>query len=428
MIPRYTSPAVAAIWDEKYQLWLRIETVAAEVLVGRGIIPEATVKSLKKAKVKPQRIDELEAELNHDVIAFLTHLAEQMGEEAAFIHYGMTSSDLLDTCLALQLSRSAEELDKSLTELISALKTLADKHKRTPCIGRSHGIFAEPTSFGLKMLYAAAEFARHRRRLAAAKEEVAVCQLSGAVGTHAHLSPEIEADFAARLGLAAEAISSQVVPRDRHAVFFSTLAVIASSVERLAVEIRHLARSEVGEVSEEFTAEQKGSSAMPHKKNPISAENITGLARLVRACYLPFMENVALWHERDISHSSVERVAAPDAVGYLDFALKRAAGLIKRLEVKPQAMKANLQKAKGLYASQGVLLALVRSGVSREKGYRLVQKAAMAARDGDDFRRRLRACKEVEKALSEKEMAKLFDPSHYLRFSDEIFRRVGKLT
>lgn len=427
MIPRYTRAVVAEIWEDKYQLWLRIEIAAAEALAEHKFIPAtaATAVALKKVKVDPKRVDELEASLNHDVIAFLTHVSEQMGDESRFVHYGMTSSDLLDTCLALQLKRSAQILDEGLGELITAAHKQAVAHKHTPCIGRSHGIFAEPTSFGLKMLSMAAEFARNRRRLAAATEEIATAKLSGAVGTYAHLSPQLEQTFAAKLGLTPEPLSSQIIPRDRHAYFFATLAVIASSLERLAVEIRHLARSEVGEALEPFGSEQKGSSAMPHKRNPILAENITGLARLVRGYCQPFLENVPLWHERDISHSSVERVAAPDAVAYLDFAIRRAALLLTGLEVRPTAMATNLEKAQGLYASQGVLLALVRGGMPRENAYRLVQSAAMRAKDLADFRTRLWALKEVQKALPAAELERLFDHAFYLRFVDDIFKRVS---
>ena len=425
MIPRYTRAVAAEIWEDKYRLWLRIEIAAAETLAEHGLIPAATARSLKEVRVNPERVGELEAALGHDVVAFLTHLGEQMGEESRFIHYGMTSSDLLDTCLALQLRHSARILDEGLAALVEVAHKRALAHKRTPCIGRSHGVFAEPTSFGLKLLYAAAEFHRQRQRLAAAAAQISTCQLSGAVGTYAHLSPDIEETFATKLGLEPEPISSQVIPRDRHAFFFAVLAVIASSLERLAVEMRHLARSEVAEALEAFGSEQKGSSAMPHKKNPILAENITGLARLVRGYCLPFMENVALWHERDISHSSVERVAAPDAVVHLDFAIQRAVGLLEALDIRPAAMEANLKRAQGLYASQGVLLALVRGGLSREDAYRLVQTQAMRASGAGDFKSRLLALKEVRKALSAAELERLFDPTFYLKFAERIFKRVS---
>jgi len=422
MIPRYSRPEATSIWSQKYNLWLKVEVAAAETLAHHKVIPaklgNKVARNLAKTKINPARIDALEAELSHDVIAFLTHVAEQMGSESRFVHYGMTSSDLLDTTIALQLKQSGELLAKDLTRLIKATEALAKKHKNTPIMGRSHGIHAEPTSFGLKMLSFAAEFRRALERLQLATKQVAVCQLSGAVGTFAHLDPAYEKTFAKKLKLGVEPVSTQVVARDRHGFFFVVLASIASSLERLAVEIRHLARSELAEALEPFGKKQKGSSAMPHKRNPVLTENITGLVRLVRGYAIPMLENVALWHERDISHSSVERVAAPDAVIALDFALERMVGVIKGLDVFPKAMAKNL--ASGQYVSQGVLLALIKSGMSREKAYRLVQSHCI---DGDDVRQKLTEDKAVQKALTKKELDALFKPEYYLRHTNKIFKR-----
>ena len=427
MIPRYSRSQATAIWHNKYQLWLRVELAAAEALAHHKVIPKKTATSLarvlKSGKINPTRIDTLEKQLGHDVIAFLTHIAEQMGDESRFVHYGMTSSDLLDTTIAIQLKQSGELLQKDLKLLVRTLERLAKKHQHTATIGRSHGIHAEPTSFGLKLLSFAAEFKRGLERLTLATKQVAVCQLSGAVGTFAHLDPVYEKTFAKKLGLGVEPISTQVVARDRHGFFFAVLASVASSLERLAVEIRHLARNEVGEALEPFGSKQKGSSAMPHKRNPVLTENITGLARLVRGYAIPMLENVALWHERDISHSSVERVAAPDAVIALDFALVRMERVIKGLEVRPKAMANNL--AGGQYASQGVLLGLIKSGMKREQAYRLVQTLSI---DGTDIKTRLGNHKQIQQALTAKQLDQLLDPKYYLRHTATLFKRYFTLT
>ena len=371
------------------------------------------------------RIDEIERETKHDVIAFLTNLAEHVGPEARFVHQGMTSSDVLDTCLAVQLSRAADILLADIDAILAALRRRAFEHKLTPCIGRSHGIHAEPTTFGLKLAGFYAEWRRNRERLTAARREIATCAISGAVGTFATIDPAVERHVAEKMGLRVEPVSTQVIPRDRHAMFFATLGVIASSVERLAVEIRHLQRTEVGEAEEYFAEGQKGSSAMPHKRNPILTENLTGLARMVRSAVIPAMENVALWHERDISHSSVERFIGPDATITLDFALARLAEVIEHLVIYPNAMRANLDRLRGLLFSQKVLLALTQSGVSREDAYRLVQRHAMAVWNGDgDFLDRLRADPEVTRHLDVVALEALFELADYLKHADTIFRRV----
>ncbi|MEA3023653.1 MAG: adenylosuccinate lyase, partial [Alphaproteobacteria bacterium] len=385
MIPRYSRPEMAAIWDPqtRYRIWFEIEAHAADALAEIGVIPREAAKTIwakgKEAKFDIARIDEIEREVKHDVIAFLTHLAEIVGPEARFVHQGMTSSDVLDTCFNVQLVRAADLLIADTDKVLAALKRRAFEHKMTPTIGRSHGIHAEPTTFGVKLAYAYAEFARNRERLVAARREVATCAISGAVGTFAQVDPRVEAHVAKALGLAVEPVSTQVIPRDRHAMYFATLGVVASSIERLATEIRHLQRTEVLEAEEYFSEGQKGSSAMPHKRNPVLSENLTGLARVVRGYVVPALENVALWHERDISHSSVERFIAPDATVTLDFALHRLAGIIDRMIVDPERMKANLDALGGLVDSQRFLLALTQAGMSREDAYRLVQKHAMAA-------------------------------------------------
>ena len=419
MIPRYTRPRMAAIWEaeNRFRIMLEIETLAAEAMEALGAVPHGVAAALReRGAFEVRRIDEIERSTRHDVIAFLTNVAEHVGDEARFMHRGMTSSDVLDTCLAAQLAQAADLLIEDTDALLAALARRAREHAATPCVGRSHGIHAEPTTFGLKLAGHYAEFRRARRRLETAREEIAVCAISGPVGTFATVDARVEAHVAARLGLAVEPISTQVVPRDRHAAFFAALAVVASSVERLAVEIRHLQRSEVGEVEERFADGQKGSSAMPHKRNPVLSENLTGLARLVRATVVPALENVALWHERDISHSSVERNIAPDATIGLDFALARLAGVIDGLVVHPEAMKANLERLGGLVFSQRVLLALVEAGASREEAYRLVQASAMTAwRESGSFEARLKADAEAVRLLSESGIKALFDYAFYTR-------------
>ncbi len=419
---------MATIWapESRYQIWLEIETLAIEAMAELGVVPTEAARAVRaRGAVDPGRIDEIERETRHDVIAFLTNLAENVGSEARFVHRGMTSSDVLDTCLAVQLSRAADLLLGDLDRLLAALKRRALEHKHTLCVGRSHGIHAEPTTFGLKLAQAHAEFARARTRLVAARAEVATCQISGAVGTFAHIDPRIEAHVAAALGLTPEPISTQIIPRDRHAMFFATLGVIAGSMERLAIEIRHLQRTEVGEAEERFGDGQKGSSAMPHKRNPVLSENLTGLARMVRSAVVPALENIALWHERDISHSSVERMIGPDATATLDFALARLARVIDELVVYPEAMRRNLDLLGGLVHSQAVLLALTDAGLGREDAYALVQTHAMAAwRAGDDFQARLAADPTVTAALDSTALAALFDPADQLSQVDTIFARV----
>src|SRR5512134_2720310 len=428
MIPRYSRPEMAALWEPstRFRIWLEIEAHACDAQARLGVIPKEAAEAVwAKGAFEVERIDAIERETRHDVIAFLTNLAEHVGPEARFVHQGMTSSDVLDTCLAVQLSRAADILLADMDAILAALKRRAFEHKLTPCIGRSHGIHAEPTSFGLKLAGFYAEWRRNRERLTAARREIATCAISGAVGTFATIDPAVEEYVAEKMGLAIEPVSTQVIPRDRHAMFFATLGVIASSVERLALEIRHLQRTEVREAEEYFAEGQKGSSAMPHKRNPILTENLTGLARVVRAAVIPAMENVALWHERDISHSSVERFIGPDATITLDFALARLADVIDRLLVYPEAMRANLDRLRGLLFSQRVLLALTQSGVSREDAYRLVQRHAMAAWNGGGaFLDRLRADPEVTRHLDAASLEALFDLGGYMIHVDTIFRRV----
>ena len=431
MIPRYTRPEMAAIWtpETRFRIWFEIEAHAASAMAEIGLIPKDAAKVIwdkgSKARFDVARIDEIEREVKHDVIAFLTHLAEHVGPEARFVHAGLTSSDVLDTCFNVQLVRAADLLSAGLDRLLAALKTRALEHKNTPTIGRSHGIHAEPTTFGLKLAQAYAEFARAKTRLGAARVEVATCAISGAVGTFANIDPRIEAYVAEKMGLVPEPISTQVIPRDRHAMYFATLAVTASSLERLAIEIRHLQRTEVLEAEEYFSAGQKGSSAMPHKRNPVLTENITGLARMVRSYALPAMENVALWHERDISHSSVERMIGPDATVTLDFALNRMAGVIEKLVVYPENMRANLERLGGLVHSQRVLIALTQKGVAREDAYRLVQRNAMRAwQERSDFLALLKADADVSKALTDAELEALFDLGYHGKHIDTIFARV----
>ncbi|MGJ4954423.1 adenylosuccinate lyase [Bradyrhizobium sp. HKCCYLRH2015] len=431
MIPRYSRPEMASIWEPqtRFKIWFEIEAHAADALAELGTIPKDAAKTIwakaKDATFDVARIDEIERETKHDVIAFLTHLAEIVGPEARFVHQGMTSSDVLDTCLNVQLTRAADLLLADLDRVLAALKTRAFEHKMTPTIGRSHGIHAEPVTFGLKLAYAYAEFSRARERLVAARKEVATCAISGAVGTFAQIDPRVEEHVAKAMGLSPEPISTQVIPRDRHAMFFATLGVIASSVERLATEVRHLQRTEVLEAEEFFSEGQKGSSAMPHKRNPVLSENLTGLARMVRAYVTPAMENVVLWHERDISHSSVERMIGPDATVTLDFALMRLAGLIEKLLVYPANMEKNLDKLGGLVHSQRVLIALTQKGASREDSYRLVQRNAMPVWRGEgDFRTLLKADADVKKYLTDAEIDEQFDLGYHLKHVDTIFRRV----
>jgi adenylosuccinate lyase len=426
MIPRYSRPEMAAIWEpeNRFRIWFEIEAHACDAQAALGVIPEAAAEAVwQRGAFEVARIDEIERETRHDVIAFLTNLAEHVGPEARFVHQGMTSSDVLDTCLAVQLSQAADLLLADLDRLLAALETRALEHKHTLCLGRSHGIHAEPTTFGLKLLGHYAAFRRNRARLERARAEVATCAISGAVGTFATIDPAVERHVAEKLGLAVEPVSTQVIPRDRHAAFFATLGVIASSVENLATEIRHLQRSEVREAEEYFAPGQKGSSAMPHKRNPILTENLTGLARVVRAAVVPALENVALWHERDISHSSVERVFAPDATIALDFALARLAGVVEKLLVYPEAMRANLDRLGGLIHSQSVLLALTQAGIGREDAYRIVQRNAMKVWAGEgDFLTLLEADPEV--TVPEAELEACFDPARYTRRVEAIFQRV----
>ncbi len=428
MIPRYSRPEMVTVWEPqtRFQIWLEIEAHACDAQAQLGVIPREAARAVwERGRFEIDRIDTLEQELKHDVIAFLTNVAEHVGPEARFIHQGMTSSDVLDTCLAVQLTRAADLLLGGADAVLEALRMRAFEYKHTVCIGRSHGIHAEPTTFGLKLAGFHAEWQRNRRRLVTARDEIATCAISGAVGTFANIDPAVEAYVADKLGLAIEPVSTQVIPRDRHAAFFAALSVIASSIERLAVEIRHLQRSEVAEASEYFSPGQKGSSAMPHKKNPIMTENLTGLARVVRSYVVPALENVALWHERDISHSSVERIIAPDATVTLDFALHRLAQVVRDLVVDPEAMAANLDRLGGLTASQKVLLALTQAGMPREDAYLLVQRNALSAYEGkQSFRLLLEADQGVATHLSPEALDRIFDPADDLNHVDTIFGRV----
>jgi adenylosuccinate lyase len=431
MIPRYSRPEMTAIWEPqtRFRIWFEIEAHACDALAELGTIPKQDAATIwakaKDATFDIARIDEIERETKHDVIAFLTHLAEIVGPSARFVHQGMTSSDVLDTCLNVQLTRAADILIADVDKVLAALKRRAFEHKLTPTIGRSHGIHAEPVTFGLKLAQAYAEFARNRERLIAARREIATCAISGAVGTFAQIDPRVEAHVAKAMGLEVEPVSTQVIPRDRHAMFFATLGVVASSIERIAIEIRHLQRTEVLEAEEFFSEGQKGSSAMPHKRNPVLTENITGLARMVRAYALPAMENVALWHERDISHSSVERMIGPDATVTLDFALNRLAGVIDKLVIYPENMQKNLDRLGGLVHSQRVLIALTQKGCSREDAYKLVQRNAMRVWRGEgDFQAFLNADADVKKYLSDSEIAEKFDLGYHFKHVDTIFKRV----
>ncbi len=434
MVPRYARPAMTALWEPeaKYRIWFEIEAHATQKLADLGVVPESAAKALwdwwaTEPQIDVAAIDAKEAILKHDVIAFLDWVAEQVGPEARFMHQGMTSSDVLDTTLAVQLARSADILLEDIDQLLAAIKRRAEEHKFTPTIGRSHGIHAEPVTFGLKLAQAYAEFARNRERLVAARREIATCAVSGAVGTFANIDPQVEEHVAERLGLAPEPVSTQVIPRDRHAMFFSTLAVIAGSIERVAVEIRHLQRTEVLEAEEYFAPGQKGSSAMPHKRNPILTENLTGQARMIRGYAMPALENVALWHERDISHSSVERFIGPDATITLDFALARLTGVIDKLLVYPDRMQANMDRMGGLIHSQRVLLALTQAGITRDDAYRLVQRNAMKVWESDGRKSLLELLKqdeEVTAALSDTELEEKFDLGYHFKHVETIFERV----
>ncbi len=441
MVPRYTRPEMDAIWApaNRFRIWFEIEALAAEGMARIGSIPESAARTIRErggaaaaaiSQADLDRIDAIERETRHDVIAFLTWLAESVGEDSRFVHLGMTSSDVLDTCLSVQLTQAADLLLADLDAVLAALKARAIEHKHTVTVGRSHGIHAEPTTFGLKLAGHYAEFARNRARLVAARAEVAVAAISGPVGTYAQVDPRVEAYVAEKLGFTVEPVSTQVIPRDRHAAFFCTLGVIASGIERLATEVRHLQRTEVREAEEFFHPGQKGSSSMPHKRNPVLSENLTGLARIVRAAVVPALENVALWHERDISHSSVERVIAPDATLALDFALMRLAGMMQRLVVYPDRMTANLESLGGVVFSGDVLLALAKSGVSREDAYRIVQRNAMAtwtrldSPEGRSFRDNLLADPEVAGRVSAADLDAALDPAAHLRWVDQVFVRV----
>jgi adenylosuccinate lyase len=431
MIPRYSRPEMAAIWspETRFEIWFEIEAHALDAMAEIGMVPKSAARALRRnsrnIRFDPDRIDAIEREVKHDVIAFLTHLAELVGPEARFVHQGLTSSDVLDTCFNVQLVRATDLLIADVDRLLAALKRRAFEFKDTPTVGRSHGIHAEPTTFGLKLASAYAEFSRARRRLVSAREEVGTAALSGAVGTFANVDPRVEEHVAHALGLSPEPISTQVVPRDRHAMYFATLAVVASSIERLATEIRHLQRTELREAEEFFAPGQKGSSSMPHKRNPVLTENLTGLARLVRSYALPAMENVALWHERDISHSSVERIIGHDATIALDFALHRLAGVIDKLVVYPDAMAENLDQLGGLVNSQRVLLALTQKGMSREDAYAIVQKNAMDAWHGKGkFADLLKRDRNLARVLSGKELQALFDLGYHTRHVDTVFKRV----
>ena len=428
MVPRYSRKEMLEIWSDisKYSIWLDIEIHALEGMEKVGIVPVGTAETVrKKAKFDSKRIDEIEAEIKHDVLAFLTNISESVGPEARFIHQGMTSSDVLDTCLNIQLKRAGELLLKDMDLLLSSIKSQALKHKKTICVGRSHGIHAEPTTFGLKMLQAYAEFSRNRKRLELSVEEISSCAISGSVGTFANIDPSVEEHVAKALGLNVEPVSTQIIPRDRHAAFFSTMGIIASSIERLATEIRHLQRSEVLEVEEYFSSKQKGSSSMPHKRNPVLTENLTGLARVVRSSVMPALENISLWHERDISHSSVERFIGPDTTITLDFALNRLNNVVENMVVYPDNMMRNLEKFNGLVFSQRVLLSLTQKNISREDSYLMVQRNSMKVwNDEGSFYELIKKDKEICSILSNDEIDDIFDLNYHLKHIEEIFQRV----
>lgn len=431
MIPRYSRPEMVAIWEPqtRFRIWFEIEAHATDKLAELGVVPKEAAATIwakaKDAVFDVARIDEIERVTKHDVIAFLTHLAEIVGPDARFVHQGMTSSDILDTTLSVQLARATDILIADVDALLAAIRRRAFEHRLTPTIGRSHGIHAEPVTFGLKLAQAYAEFDRCRARLVAARAEIATCAISGAVGTFANINPQVEEYVAEKMGLTVEPVSTQVIPRDRHAMYFATLGVVASCIERLATEIRHLQRTEVYEAEEYFSPGQKGSSAMPHKRNPVLTENLTGLARLVRGMVTPALENVALWHERDISHSSVERMIGPDATVTLDFALARLTGVVDKLLIYPQNMRKNLDRLGGLHNSQRVLLALTQAGASREDAYSMVQRNAMRTWEhGEDFLTNLLADKDVAEKLSASELQAMFDEGYHFKHVDTIFRRV----
>ncbi len=428
MIPRYSRKELLSIWDpeNKYKIWLKIELLICEALCKSGKIPESSLSNIKKkATFNVKRIDEIEKDVKHDVIAFLTNLAENIGEDSRFIHQGITSSDILDTCLSLQLKQSCKIIKNELKNLLDELKKKAISFKNSPCIGRSHGIFAEPTTFGLKFLGKYFEFERSYKRFLEAERSISVCAISGAVGTFANIDPKVQDYVAKKLNLKSEDISTQIIPRDRHAHLFSVISIIASSLENLAIEIRHLQRSEVGEVEEFFSDKQKGSSAMPHKKNPVLTENITGLARMIRANLFPVLENISLWHERDISHSSVERVIFPDTLILLDFSLNRMKDVIKNLRVNEKKMIENLNNTKGLYNSQRVLLKLIDKGLTRESAYRIVQKIALESwKKNLEFKFLLKKNKEIKKFIDSKEIDKIFDLNYHFKNINYIFKKL----
>ena len=430
MIPRYSREQLVKIWtpNNKFKIWLNIEILACEAQCELGIIPKNSLKIIKKkADFEVERIDTIEKEVKHDVIAFLTNLAENVGVDSRFIHQGMTSSDVLDTCLSVQMKQSCKIIISELRELIEIIREKAIEHKNTICIGRSHGIYAEPTTFGLKLLKVYAEFKRNLKRLIEAEKNISVCAISGAVGTFANIDPFVEEYVAKKLGLIPEPISTQIIPRDRHAHLFSIIGILASSIENISIEIRHLQRSEVNEVQEFFSKNQKGSSAMPHKKNPILSENLTGISRIIRSSVIPLMENISLWHERDISHSSVERIICPDALILLDFAINRLKGVIKNLLVNKKKMLLNLTNTNGLYNSQRVLLELTKQGISRERAYKIVQSVAMRSwKKNLNFQILLQKDEEVKKFLSKKDLAKIFDLNYHLKYVDFLFDRVLK--
>ena len=427
MIERYSRTEIKSIWEDynRYSIWLEIELAAAEAMEKLKIIPKGVVKKVRtKAIINPKRILQIEGKVKHDIIAFLTSITEKVGEEAKYLHKGMTSSDVLDTCFNLQLKQSGEILLKNIEQLLLSIKKQALKHKFTLCIGRSHGIHAEPITFGLKMLTFYQEFLRNKKRLVSSIKEISTCAISGAVGTFANIDPKVESYVAKKLKLSVEPISTQIIPRDRHAQFFSTLGIIASSIERFAVEIRHLQRTEVLEVEEFFGKKQKGSSAMPHKKNPILSENLTGLARLIRSSVVPALENVALWHERDISHSAVERNIGPDATIALDFALNRLSNVVKNLNVYPKNMKKNLDITNGIFFSQRVLLELTTAGFTREESYKIVQRNAMQAwKENSSFYDKIVSDKKITNKISVNKIKKLFDFGYHTKKINIIFKR-----
>ena len=430
MIPRYSRKEITEVWDpkNKFQIWLNIEILICEALNKYGKIPNSALKNIKKkAKFDQHRIDEIEKEVKHDVIAFLTNLSENIGDDARFVHQGVTSSDILDTCLSIQIKQSLKIIIPELKKLINELKKISIKHKKTLCIGRSHGIFAEPTTFGLKMLGKYCEFKRSYERLLEAERNISVCAISGAVGTFANIDPRVQEYVSKKMNLQSEKVSTQIIPRDRHAYLFSILGILASSIENLSIEIRHLQRSEVREAEEFFSTKQKGSSAMPHKRNPVLTENLTGIARIIRGNVLPSLENISLWHERDISHSSVERIICPETLILSDFAINRMTDVVKNLVVNKEKMRENLHKTKGLYNSQRVLLKLVEKGLTRESAYRIVQKAAMISWEkGEEFIELLKDEEKVKNHISEEELKEIFDLKFHTRNIDKIYKKVLK--